>query len=149
MRTLTRTFVSVSAVAGILVGGLAGTSVAVSATEVAAKPAAGVQIAAVDNHGLTTTEARYVQCELKANWGYSGALDGQLGTNSWKALQRALAKHWEYTGAIDGIPGPNTNKALQRLLMAGYGYPGPIDGIWGPNSIAAFKRLAAACAASC
>jgi hypothetical protein len=91
------------------------------------KPAASSEAVvplAVVNLGLSTAQARNVQCWLKANWGYTGALDGQLGTNSWKAFQRNLRTYWGYTGAIDGIVGSGTVKALQRLLKDSWGYTG-------------------------
>lgn len=145
MRALTRTFVSATAVAGILVGSLAGASSSFATTGVATKPAVStkeVSPLAVDNHGLNTTEARWVQCWLMDYWSYPGPLDGQLGTNSWKAMQRFLATYHGYTGNIDGDPGPNTNRALQRYLKSQWDYTDSIDGIFGPNSVAAFKRFA-------
>lgn len=118
MRILAKTLVSATALAG----SLAGASGSLAATEAAARPTAGVEAVsplAVDQHGLTQTEARWVQ----DYWGYTGALDGLLGTGNWQAIQRFLQTYW--------------------------GYPGPIDGIWGPNSTAAFKRFAAVCAGNC
>ncbi|MFE5819461.1 peptidoglycan-binding protein [Streptomyces sp. NPDC056479] len=141
----TRTLVSVSAIVGLAAGSLvtAGTSVAASD----AKPAVGSEISvlAVNNLGLTTEEAKKVQRVLKDNWGYTGEIDGLLGTNSWKAMQKWLT-HWGYPGdQIDGIVGPNTVKALQKWLKARYGYTGEIDGIAGSGTKAAFKRMANAC----
>ncbi|MER5228283.1 peptidoglycan-binding domain-containing protein [Streptomyces flaveus] len=144
---LTRLFVSVTAVVGIAAGSLvsAGTSLAASAP--ASKlPTSSQAVAplAVVNLGLNTEQATNVQCWLKySGWGYKGALDGQLGTNSWKAFQRYLAYRWDYNGAIDGIVGSGTVSALQRLLRDhGWGYTGPIDGIAGSGTQAAFKRFA-------
>ncbi|AGP51663.1 hypothetical protein M271_00110 [Streptomyces rapamycinicus NRRL 5491] len=97
---------------------------------------------AVNNLGLNTTEAKNIQCWLRG-YGYTGAIDGQLGTNSWKAFQRNLQANYDYTGAIDGVVGTGTKKALQRLLKEAWGYTGAIDGIFGSGSQAAFKRMAA------
>ncbi|MFE0258040.1 peptidoglycan-binding protein [Streptomyces sp. NPDC059010] len=139
----TRTLVSVSAVVGLAAGGLATAGTSFAAAQ--AKPAVSseVSVLAVNNLGLSTTEARYVQCWLQDYWGYTGALDGQLGTNSWKAMQRNLKQHWGYNDSIDGIVGKNTIMALQRSLKAYQGYDGEIDGIAGPKTKAAFKRFAA------
>ncbi|MFC5215724.1 peptidoglycan-binding domain-containing protein [Streptomyces coerulescens] len=139
----TKTLVSVGAVVGLAAGSLAtaGTGFAASDTKPAVRSEAGVL--AVNNLGLSTTQARYVQCWIQDYWGYTGALDGQLGTNSWKALQRWLKAHWGYNDSIDGIVGPNTIKALQRDLKAHHGYTGAIDGIAGSGTKAAFKDFAA------
>lgn len=147
----TRTLVSVSAVVGLAAGGLAtaGPGFAASDATTAARPVARpvasseVGVLAVNNLGLTNTEAKYVQCWIQDYWGYTGALDGLLGTNSWKALQRWLKAHWGYNDSIDGIVGPNTIKALQRDLKAHHGYTGAIDGIAGSGTKAAFKDFAA------
>ncbi|SDS37189.1 peptidoglycan-binding domain-containing protein [Microlunatus soli] len=100
-------------------------------------------ISTVVNLGLSRSEAIHVQSWLTMYWGYTGAWDGLLGTNSWKAFQRCLKTYWGYTGAIDGIVGHGTISALQRLLKRYDGYTGPIDGIAGPGTRAAFKRFAA------
>lgn len=65
--------------------------------------------------------------------GYAGPLDGSLGTESWKAIQRNLTREYGYTGPIDGAPGVNTWKAFQRWASR-YGYLGPIDGVPGPKT---------------
>lgn len=102
-----------------------------------------VSVLAVNNLGLSGQQARYVQCFLRTHpANYTGAIDGQLGTNSWKAMQRWLAEYWNYNDSIDGIVGPNTIRALQRMLAFGWGYTDPIDGIAGPDTRAAFKRFA-------
>ncbi|MGW0656612.1 peptidoglycan-binding domain-containing protein [Streptomyces umbrinus] len=146
MRALTRTIVSVTAVVGIAAGGLAGSGAAFADSAPAAKPAVSAQdvtILATNNLGLSTQQAKNMQCFLRnAPASYTGAIDGLLGTNSWKAYQRWLKEYWGYTGAIDGIVGPNTIKALQRKLAFNWGYTGAIDGIAGSGTQAAFKRLA-------
>ncbi|MEW2072005.1 hypothetical protein, partial [Streptomyces sp. NPDC007346] len=115
---LLKTLVSVTTAVGIAAGGLAAAGTASAAPVSAEKASVSAEVAplAVVNLGLSTTQARYVQCYLKKNWSYTGALDGQLGTNSWKAMQRRLAHNQGYTGAIDGIVGSGTISALQRLL---------------------------------
>ncbi|GGL00178.1 peptidoglycan-binding domain-containing protein [Streptomyces flaveus] len=144
MRAMTRTLVSIAAVVGIAGGSLtaAGTSFAAPAQDTKAVASAGaVTPLAVNNLGLTTGEAKKLQVWL-AN--YTGPIDGQLGTASWKAMQRML-QQWEYGGEIDGVVGPETVKALQRLLKyGGWEYTGRIDGIAGDGTKAAFKRFASA-----
>ncbi|WP_030674788.1 peptidoglycan-binding domain-containing protein [Streptomyces rimosus] len=151
-RGVTRTVVSFAAVAGIAAGGLAG------ATSVAAQPAQPAQYTAqygighttgrlaplaVNNLGLNASEATWVQCFIKRYYDYNGALDGKLGTDSWKAMQRFLKRHWGYNDDIDGIVGKNTISALQRNLKQYHGYTGNIDGIAGAKTKAAFKDFAA------
>ncbi|MEU9877489.1 peptidoglycan-binding domain-containing protein [Streptomyces phaeochromogenes] len=146
MRALTRTIVSVTAAVGIAAGGLAGSGAAFADSAPAVKPAVSAQdvtILATNNLGLSSQQAKNMQCFLRiAPASYTGAIDGLLGTNSWKAYQRWLKEYWGYTGAIDGIVGPNTIKALQRKLAFNWGYTGAIDGIAGSGTQAAFKRLA-------
>lgn len=117
MRTnvLARTIVSLTAVAGIAAGTLAAAGTSYAAPAPTARTAASAQasILATNNLGLSTTQAKYVQCFLRdAPASYTGGIDGQLGTNSWKAMQRHLRAYWDYNDSIDGDPGPNTIKAL-------------------------------------
>lgn len=147
MRVLTRALVSATAVVGIAAGSLAGAGASFAASAPVSKPAVSSETVtplAVVNLGLSYGQATNVQCWLKnGGWGYTGALDGQLGTNSWKAFQRYLAAYRDYNDAIDGIVGTNTKKALQReLKYGGWGYTGLIDGDFGSGSQAAFKRFA-------
>ncbi len=137
----TRTLVSVSAVLGLAAGSLATAGASFAASDTKPAVSSEVSVLAVNNLGLTAAEAKKVQGWLKQYWGYTGAIDGQLGTNSWKAFQRCLKQYWGYTGAIDGIVGSGTIKALQRLLQH-WGYNGAIDGIAGPGTRAAFKNFA-------
>jgi lysozyme family protein len=129
-------------VVGLAAGSLATAGTAFAAADTKPAVSSEVSVLAVNNLGLTVAEAKKVQEWLKQYWGYTGAIDGQLGTNSWKAFQRCLKQYWGYTGEIDGIVGPNTIKALQRLLKDSWGYTGPIDGIAGAGTKAAFKRFA-------
>ncbi|WP_328834078.1 peptidoglycan-binding protein [Streptomyces sp. NBC_00252] len=142
---LGKTLAGLVAVAGIAAGTVAtagvgyAAPVSPSSTSVVSQPAAA---AATHNFGLTTAEAKNVQRFLAEYWDYNDSIDGQLGTNSWKAMQRFLSGIWGYTGAIDGDPGTNTVKALQRMLAAQWGYTGAIDGDPGSGTQAAFKRFA-------
>ncbi|MFD4577289.1 peptidoglycan-binding protein [Streptomyces sp. NPDC058417] len=143
---LGRTIAGLVAVAGLAVGSLATAGTSFAAPAEAPQASVGARSAAVlatQNFGLNTAEAKNVQEFLAQYWGYTDSIDGQLGTNSWKAFQRCLKQYWGYTGAIDGDPGTNTIKALQRLLKADYGYTGAIDGVAGSGTRAAFKRFAA------
>ncbi|MFJ9033677.1 peptidoglycan-binding domain-containing protein [Streptomyces sp. NPDC102274] len=144
---VTRTLVSLAAVAGLAAGGLVGAGSAfaqpASNSPTVAVSTKDVAPLAVNNLGLSTTEARYVQCWLQDYHGYNGALDGLLGSDSWKAMQRSLKAYWGYTGGIDGIVGSGTIKGLQRSMKKHQGYNGGIDGIAGPATKAAFKRFAA------
>jgi lysozyme family protein len=109
----------------------------------ASSPASTVTPLAVVNLGLSTQQAKDVQCWLRDFWQYTDSIDGQLGPNSWKAFQRNLKEFWGYTGAIDGVVGGGTVSALQRLLKnGGWGYTGPIDGKAGSGTQAAFKNFA-------
>ncbi|MFD5648330.1 peptidoglycan-binding domain-containing protein [Streptomyces sp. NPDC127039] len=136
---------SATAVVGLAMGALAGAGTSFAASAPAAPPAVSAEAfgtLATNNLGLTSGTARNLQEWLSVHYGYTGKIDGLLGTNSWKALQRHLATNWGYEDSIDGIPGPNTIKALQRYLEEFWGYEGPIDGIAGPGTKAAFERFA-------
>ncbi|WP_405577287.1 hypothetical protein [Streptomyces sp. NBC_01190] len=76
------------------------------------RPAAALT---TQNFGLTTAEGKNVQEFLADYWGYTDTIDGQLGTNSWKAFQRCLTQYWGYTGAIDGVAGSGTLAAFKRF----------------------------------
>lgn len=80
-----------------------------------------------------------IQKYLKANYGYSGEIDGIPGLLTYKALQKFM-RQYGYNGAIDGIAGANTWKAVQRWLQRYYGYQGAIDGIVGNMTKAALDR---------
>jgi hypothetical protein len=92
----------------------------------------GVPQSSTASSGVPDT-AYYMRQQLYAKmYGYTGPIDGVLGTNSWKYTQVGL-KNYGYTGPTDGVPGTNTYMAMQRLA-SGWGYTGPIDGELGPNS---------------
>ncbi|GGV84408.1 MULTISPECIES: peptidoglycan-binding domain-containing protein [Streptomyces] len=139
-----RTFASIVALLGITTGPLA-----VSGTAAAATPerhhnvvSGPVAITEVNNLGLTTSQAKQVQFYLRYYLGYySGAIDGRLGTESWKGMQRML-RAYGYTGKIDGIVGSGTIKALQQLLKSEGFYSGAIDGVAGSKTRAAFAAWA-------
>ncbi|WP_052849445.1 lysin [Streptomyces avicenniae] len=150
--TWTRTLVGVTTVVVVTAGGLTGASADSRTSGARSHPAVTAEQAvplAVVNLGLSNGQARNIQCWLRTYWGYTGALDGQLGPNSWRAFQRNLRANWGYTGLIDGIVGTGTISALQRLLRDYWGYTGGIDGIAGPGTQAAFKRMANGAASFC
>ncbi|MFJ8634749.1 peptidoglycan-binding protein [Streptomyces sp. NPDC093568] len=146
MRALTKTLVSLTAAVGIAAGSLAGAGAAFADSAQGTKPSVSAEAAvplAVNNLGLSSQQAKNTQCFLRtAPASYTGAIDGLLGTNSWKAMQRWLREYWDYNDSIDGIVGPNTIKALQRMLKHAWGYTGAIDGIAGSGTKGAFQRFA-------
>ncbi|MER5783475.1 peptidoglycan-binding protein [Streptomyces mobaraensis] len=153
-RSLVRALVGLSAAVGLAVASPvgAGTGHAVPAPTAARQQAGPLPAGrlAVENLGLSAAQAQNVQCWLRKFWGYPDPLDGQLGTSSWQAYQRALRHDWGYTGAIDGVVGSGTVMALQRQMRdAGWGYSGAIDGVAGPETRAAFQRFADACVSVC
>ncbi|MGP2436597.1 peptidoglycan-binding domain-containing protein [Streptomyces sp. JW3] len=143
MRALTKAFVAVGAAVGITAGGLAGAGTAVAAAA-PVQQAGSVQVAplAVVNLGLSTAQAKDWQCALRTLGYNPGTIDGQLGTNSWKAAQRFFRDHDWYHDTIDGIVGPNTVKALQRMLNVNLDAHLAVDGIAGPATKAAFSDFA-------
>lgn len=143
-RTLTKAVLGTLTAAALSIGTLAGatTAAAAPAQKVPTQTAA---ILAVNNLGLTTWEAQSVQCYVRdaAPVGkYNpGAIDGQLGTNSWKAWQLFLNDRGYNAGTVDGDVGPNTIRGLQRFLVY-LGYDtGGIDGDAGPKTRAAWKAF--------
>ncbi|MFF7458477.1 peptidoglycan-binding protein [Kitasatospora sp. NPDC008115] len=138
---LTKALVGVLTAATLGIGTFAGATAA-SAASAPQAPARTVGVRAVNNLGLTTAEAQSVQCYVR-DAGYNpGAIDGQLGTNSWKAWQSFLNDLGYNAGTVDGAVGPNTIRALQRFLTD-LGYDtGGIDGIAGSKTRAAWKAFA-------
>ncbi|GFH81531.1 MULTISPECIES: peptidoglycan-binding domain-containing protein [Streptomyces diastaticus group] len=139
-------FVSGVALFGVAAGALVGASgVAVAAPPVSTVTATEVAPQSVENLGLTVRQAKAVQHRHR-EFGYDpGAIDGYLGTSSWKAIQQAFRDQGVYTGPIDGIVGPETIKALQRSSKSHWGYTGAIDGIAGEGTRAAWARYADYC----
>ena len=68
------------------------------------------------------------------------AVDGYLGTETWKAVQTFLDKIG-YKLTVDGINGPATTKALQQALNAKLKINLAMDGIMGQATIKALQRL--------
>ncbi|MFD4167326.1 hypothetical protein ACFWQ1_04635 [Streptomyces albidoflavus] len=127
---------------GLIRGGL----LAVAASGAAVVGLAGPASAAAVNLGLDKQGAKRIQRWILTMYGYNGAIDGVLGTSSWKATQRYLAT-WPgqpapYKGKLDGIVGPKTIVALQANLKKFHGYTGALDGIAGNGTKAAFRRKA-------
>lgn len=94
-------------------------------------------IQAVNNLSLNTERAKNWQCLLRDTGYNPGAIDGQLGTASWKAAQTKFNEMGFNAGTVDGVVGPNTIKALQRYLNF-HDYSLDIDGIAGTKTRAAF-----------
>ncbi|MBT2411634.1 peptidoglycan-binding protein [Streptomyces sp. ISL-12] len=144
MRGITKALVGVTTAVGIAAGGMvtAGTAMAAPASVVQEQAVSGeAGVLAVVNLGLDTAHAKSWQCLLRDR-GYSpGTIDGQLGTNSWKAAQRFFDSLGYYDDAIDGIVGPNTIKGLQRYLNL-HGASLAVDGIAGPATKAEFWDFA-------
>ncbi|MER5985742.1 peptidoglycan-binding protein [Streptomyces sp. NPDC001787] len=138
-----RAIASTAVLLAIAAGTLAASGTAVAATPerhqtVVAGPASATEVV---NLGLSASLAKRVQLMLADQWGYYGAIDGALGTESWVAMQRYL-RIYGYTGALDGIVGTGTIKALQRALNDESYYSGAIDGIVRPATRAAFAAFA-------
>lgn len=146
-----------AAVAGIAVLAVAGPAQAAPAiathTAASTTSVSQAQVLASDeiiNLGLTIREGQAVQGFLKARYGYAGEINGQLDTESWKAMQRELTTFGSqddgvgvYTGPIDGIVDSDTISALQQLLAPPIaGYTGPIDGVANPQTETAFAVYA-------
>lgn len=139
MRALTKALVGATAAVGIAAGGLATAGPATAApAPVQQSTSAEVAPLAVVNLGLSVGHAKNWQCHLR-DLGYKpGTVDGQLGTNSWKAAQRFFTDLRFYSDDIDGIVGTNTIKALQRYLNS-VGYSLQVDGIAGEKTQYAFR----------
>ena len=75
---------------------------------------------------------------LRRYHGYRG--NNVPGPQMVSALQRFLKANYGYTGAIDGIFGDGTAAAVQRWLKAKYGYAGAIDAWMGGGTHEAWKR---------
>jgi peptidoglycan hydrolase-like protein with peptidoglycan-binding domain len=143
-RTVARTLVSVTAAIGIGAGGLAGASASIASPQPAATAAVNAEVVstlAVNNLGLSAGQAKNWQCYLKSRKFNPGAIDGQLGTNSWTAAQKMFNSMGFNAGPEDGIVGPQTIRALQGFLNT-YGHGLDIDGIAGAETRAAFAHFA-------
>lgn len=137
---LTRTVISLTAVVGLAAGTVAAAGTGFAASQPATKAtvsAQDVSVLAVNNLGLNTARAKNWQCWLRDTGYNPGTIDGQLGTNSWKAAQRKFNDLGYNAGTVDGIVGTNTIKALQRYLNL-HGYGLVVDGDAGTKTRAAF-----------
>ncbi|MPY52209.1 peptidoglycan-binding domain-containing protein [Streptomyces acidicola] len=139
MRALTKTLVGLTAAVGIAAGTLGGAGTAFAAAVPAQQQVVSSEVTtlAVNNLGLNTTRAKNWQCWLRDTGYNPGTIDGQLGTNSWKAAQRKFNDLGLNAGPVDGAVGTNTIKALQRYLNT-YGYGLAVDGDAGTKTKAAF-----------
>ncbi len=72
-------------------------------------------------------------------YNYTGPVDGIMGSNSWKGVQRGLSA-MGYSVSVSGTPDSDTYAAMQSV-GAQYGYTGPVDGILGPNSYRGFSMF--------
>lgn len=95
-------------------------------------PPTGAVTPASPPSSITSAQAVTLQ-KIAQQGGYTGPVDGVMGTNSWKGDQTLLHSRGYYDGPIDGVPGTNTYKGLQ-MLAKDYGYTGPIDGAPGTNT---------------
>jgi hypothetical protein len=113
------------------------------AEKVEEKPVAKVEevkpLVADTSRELTVEDWKKFQEILKRDHGYAGAIDGEPGVMTYKALQRSVVANG-YNGAVDGIPGANTYKGVQRRLIAKGVYEGRVDGSWGPQTISALRE---------
>jgi lysozyme family protein len=136
---MARTLAGAVAVVGIATGSLVGASASEAAALPAANPAVSTVVPfAVNNLGLTTHEAENWQKELNEFYGSKLTVDGQLGTASWEAAQKAFKSEGWYSGSIDGIVGSGTITGLQKYLNYYGGYNLATDGIAGTQTKAAF-----------
>ncbi|WP_329404293.1 peptidoglycan-binding domain-containing protein [Streptomyces melanogenes] len=135
---LAKALVTSTAVIGLAAATLTGASTSFAASPPAAHPAVATQdssVLAVNNLGLNTARAKNWQCWLRTLGQNPGTIDGQLGSNSWKAAQREFG----FTGSdVDGIVGPKTIKGLQNHLNYWGGYHLAVDGQAGSATRAAF-----------
>lgn len=75
----------------------------------------------------------YVQGIMARPGGYTGAIDGVMGTNSWEGVQRYLNSNIGAGLTVDGVAGTNTNKAIQRWINTfDWVTPVVVDGVRGP-----------------
>ncbi|MGA4845168.1 peptidoglycan-binding domain-containing protein [Streptomyces sp. G5(2025)] len=140
----TKALVTTITAAALGVGALAGATAA-TAAPAQQVPSRIIGVQAVNNLGLSTSEGKSVQCYVRdaaPRGRYNpGAIDGRLGTSSWKAWQLFLNDRNYNAGTVDGAVGPNTIRGLQRFLVD-IGYDtGGIDGVAGTKTKAAWKAF--------
>jgi hypothetical protein len=117
------------------------TSALVGIPAASASAAGTVSAACQSSNGGSTSLTFDLQCRLQegpaGHYGYTGPVNGVMGTYSWEGVQRFLAANYGYTGPINGVPKTYTYEALQRWAADrshGGTYTGPINGILGTNS---------------
>ena len=71
---------------------------------------------------------------LKRDWGYEGIIDGRPGKMTYAAIQRSAG------AKVDGVMGKETRKLVQKRLKGTDFYLGSIDGVWGRGTITALQR---------
>ncbi|MGW0790592.1 peptidoglycan-binding domain-containing protein [Streptomyces sp. NPDC002911] len=128
------------------VGGLATAGTAMAAPAPAREQTVGAEAVtplAVVNLGLDTAQAKSWQCRLSRTGYNPGAIDGQLGTSSWKAAQEKFNDLGYKAGIVDAIVGTDTIKALQRFLNL-HGAGLAVDGVAGSAAKAAFWNFSGA-----
>lgn len=133
-------FVKVASALALSLALVAGTSVASSPAE-AAVPCNSTGNSVYDTQATgipTCGHWWYVQFYwARQLGGYTGDVNGIMGPNSWKGVQRYL----NVFGAsliVDGAPGPNTYRAIQRHLNATAGAGLVVDGVMGPRTYKAW-----------
>jgi hypothetical protein len=92
----------------------------------------------LDNLGARTPYAtdlpsKALWCQMQAGparaYGYTGPINGAMGSNTWKAIQRYLKARWGYTGTISGQTGKAMRQAMERAANAtGFLPTQPVDG---------------------
>ncbi|MDO5683090.1 MAG: peptidoglycan-binding protein [Propionibacteriaceae bacterium] len=97
--------------------------------------------AAYPRYGLTAEQWQVIQKVMRHTEGrYTGAIDGDPGPETWKAVQRWLRRFSWDPGPIDGIPGYRTWRSLQHHMR--FWYPYTPDGVFGPRTARALRNWA-------
>lgn len=92
---------------------------------------------------MKVTVVRLIQKFLTQEGYAPGPADGQLGDNTYKALQQALQKRKANLPG-DWATWPNTRKTVAYVQLLGKEHQlevGAIDGYWGPQTDFAFESL--------
>ena len=96
-------------------------------------------LAQTANSGVPSTGFGKVVQDRWGRWGgYTGAIDGVMGGNSWKGVQRYL-NLLGFNLVVDGVAGSATNKAIQTDLR-GVDPSLAVDGVRGPATYRAWAR---------
>ena len=80
--------------------------------------------------------------EARIGGGYTGPVNGVMGVNSWKGVQRYLNNNGAAL-AVDGAPGPATYRAMQnKINQFGSNVPRvTVDGIVGPATYRSWAAM--------